>query len=89
MSLSMVTEGIALSGVATFMPKMIENKFQASASWAAVLSGKSCIFFSFSFALELMLIIIIQMQNATLSYSDMMALSVRPLAQHSAIMLKI
>lgn len=28
------------------------------------------------------------MQNATLSYSDMMALSVRPLAQHSAIMLK-
>ncbi|KAK7479082.1 hypothetical protein BaRGS_00029674 [Batillaria attramentaria] len=38
-SLSMVTEGISLSGVATFMPKMIENKFRVSASTAAMLSG--------------------------------------------------
>ncbi|KAK7091396.1 hypothetical protein V1264_009081 [Littorina saxatilis] len=38
-TLSMVTEGISLSGVATFMPKMIENKFRVSASWAATLSG--------------------------------------------------
>lgn len=39
MSLSMVTEGISLSGVAAFMPKMIEKKFRVSASWAAMLSG--------------------------------------------------
>ena len=37
--LSMVTEGISLSGVSTFMPKMIEKKFRVSASWAAMLSG--------------------------------------------------
>lgn len=38
-SFSMVTEGISLSGVATFMPKMIENKFRVSASTAAMFSG--------------------------------------------------
>ena len=39
-SLSMVTEGISLSGVATFMPKMIEKKFRVSASKAAMFSGR-------------------------------------------------
>ncbi|XP_076456396.1 solute carrier organic anion transporter family member 4C1-like [Babylonia areolata] len=38
-SLSMVSESISLSGVATFLPKMIEKKFRVSASKAAMLSG--------------------------------------------------
>lgn len=36
----MVTDGMVVSGIATFMPKMLENKFRVSASWAAMLSGK-------------------------------------------------
>ncbi|KAL8589511.1 hypothetical protein ACOMHN_015897 [Nucella lapillus] len=38
-SLSMVSESISLSGVATFLPKMIEKKFRVSASKAAMWSG--------------------------------------------------
>ena len=33
-------EGLATSGFATFMPKLIQNQFGITASWASMLGGK-------------------------------------------------
>ncbi len=33
------TEGLAISGFATFLPKFIQNQFAQTVSWAALLTG--------------------------------------------------
>jgi hypothetical protein len=35
-----VFEGLVVSGVATFMPKLIQNQFSVSAGYAAILGGQ-------------------------------------------------
>lgn len=40
-SLAGTFEGFSTSGMATFLPKLIQNQFGTSAAWAAILSGKT------------------------------------------------
>lgn len=35
------SEGLLIAGFAAFLPKLIENQFSVTASWAAVLMGKN------------------------------------------------
>ncbi len=39
-TLSTITEGMVVTGVATFLPKIIQNQFIQGLSWAALLAGK-------------------------------------------------
>ena len=40
LTLGLITEGIVLSGFATFLPKIIQNQFGQTASWSALLAGE-------------------------------------------------
>lgn len=39
LNLAGASEGLLLSGFAAFLPKLIENQFSVTASWAAMLMG--------------------------------------------------
>lgn len=43
LSIAGATEGVLLTGFATFMPKILENQFNMTASRAALIVGKSLI----------------------------------------------
>lgn len=44
LSVAGATEGVLLTGFATFMPKFLENQFNMTASRAALIVGKSLLF---------------------------------------------
>lgn len=54
-SLAGTFEGFSTSGMATFLPKLIQNQFGTSAAWAAILSGKTRISLARPFPLRLYL----------------------------------
>ena len=40
-TLGLTTEGMALTGFGTFLPKIIQNQFGQTASWSALLAGEN------------------------------------------------